>query len=448
MTGRGIAGLAAALLVGGGGSAPLRAFQRPPVTADSVVDRVVAVVGSKVILQSQIQERLLQEFPQGKGLPRSADSLKLLQRDLADALVNEELMVQEAERDTTIKVPDEDVTKSVDENIKAARARYSSDEQYRNDLKASGFETPDEYRGWLTEQQRRRLLINKLMSKLRSGGKLKPVAPTERELRDYFEKYKSSFPPRPEMISFRQIIVAPPPKPAAKARALAQADSILAELRKGADFAAAARRFTMDLATKESGGEIGWVRRGQGLDLRFEDAAFSLRPGVVSDPVETPFGYHLIQVERSQPAEVQVRHILIMPAVDSADADSARRVADHLHDLVMKGASFDSLQRIWHDKGEEREVTSYPVDSLPAAYRDAVAGIPEGKVAPVFRLEAAVDPLRSKFAVVLVTARVPAGEVRYEDMKERIREALSDQLTQQRYIDRLRKATLVDVRPG
>jgi hypothetical protein len=77
-----------------------------------------------------------------------------------------------------------------------------------------------------------------------------------------------------------------------------------------------------------------------------------------------------------------------------------------------------------------------------------VAGIPEGKVAPVFRLEAAVDPLRSKFAVVLVTARVPAGEVRYEDMKERIREALSDQLTQQRYIDRLRKATLVDVRPG
>jgi peptidyl-prolyl cis-trans isomerase SurA len=169
---------------------------------------------------------------------------------------------------------------------------------------------------------------------------------------------------------------------------------------------------------------------------------------VVSDPVETPFGYHLIQVERSQPAEVQVRHILIMPAVDSADADSARRVADRLHDLANNEASFDSLQRIWHDKGEEREVTSYPVDSLPAAYREAVKGIPEGKVAPVFRLEAAVDPLRSKYALLLVTARIPAGEVRYEDVKERIREGLSDQLTQQRYIDRLRRATLVEVRPG
>jgi peptidyl-prolyl cis-trans isomerase SurA len=418
------------------------------VTADSIVDRIVALVGTKAILQSQIQERLLQEYPQGKGLPQSPDSLKMLRQDLAQALVNEELMVQEAQRDTTIKLQEDDVTKSVDENIKAARARYPSDEQYRKDLRASGFETPDEYRNWLTEQQRRRLLINKLMSKLRSGGKLKPVAPTEREIRDYFEKYKSSFPPRPEMISFRQIIVAPPPKAAAKARALAQAESILVELRKGADFAAAARRFSMDAATKESGGEIGWVRRGQGLDLKFEDAAFNLRPGVVSDPVESPFGYHLIQVERSQPAEVQVRHILIMPAVDSADADSARRVADRLHDLANNEASFDSLQRIWHDKGEEREVTSYPVDSLPAAYREVVKGIPEGKVAPVFRLEAAVDPLRSKYALLLVTARIPAGEVRYEDVKERIREGLSDQLTQQRYIDRLRRATLVEVRPG
>ena len=440
--------LVALLLIGSGAAAPLRGFQRPFSTADSVADRIVAVVGNKAILQSQVDERLFQDFPQGKGLPRSPDSLKLLRRDLAEVLVNEELMVQEAQRDTTIKVLDDDVTKSVDENIKATRARFATEEAYRRDLRITGFETPDEYRSWLTEQQRRRLLINKLMSKLRSGGKLKPVAPTEREIRDYFDKFKASFPPRPEVISFRQIIVAPPPKPAAKAHALALADSILAELRKGADFAAAARRFTMDVATRETGGEIGWVRRGQGLDLHFEDVAFSLRPGVVSDPVETPFGYHLIQVERSQPAEVQVRHILIMPAVDSADADSARRVAERVHELAAKGASFDSLQRIWHDKGEEREVVSYPADSLPATYREALAGLGEGKIAPVFRLEAAADPLRSKYAVLLVTARVPAGEARYEDVKERIREGLSDQLTQQRYIERLRRATLVELRPG
>src|SRR6185436_6598709 len=168
-------------------------------------------------------------------------------------------------------------------------------------------------------------------------------------------------------ISFRQIVTQPPAKPEAKARALAIADSILTELRKGGDFAAAAKRFSMDPGTREAGGELGWTRRGQNLDQRFEDAAFSLRPGVISDPVETPFGYHLIQVERSQPAEVQVRHILIMPVIDSTDADSAARLAQNLHDAIEHGASFDSLQRIWHDKTEEKELVGFPFDSLPGS---------------------------------------------------------------------------------
>jgi hypothetical protein len=61
-------------------------------------------------------------------------------------------------------------------------------------------------------------------------------------------------------------------------------------------------------------------------------------------------------------------------------------------------------------------------------------------------MEAPVDPLRSKFAVLLVTARVPAGEIRYEDVREQIRSGLVERLTQQRYLDKLRHATLVDVR--
>jgi hypothetical protein len=62
-------------------------------------------------------------------------------------------------------------------------------------------------------------------------------------------------------------------------------------------------------------------------------------------------------------------------------------------------------------------------------------------------MEAPVDPLRSKYAVLLITARTPAGEVRYEDVKEQIRGLLTQQLTNERYIERLRRATLVDIRP-
>ena len=439
--------LLAALVLGPGAASPFAAQQRPGPGADSVVDRIVAVVGNKAILRSNIEERILQEFPQGKGLPTTPEAKAQLQRDVLDALVSEELLVQEAQRDTAIKILDDDVTKSVDALIKTTRGRFATEDAWRKDLRAAGFDTPDEYRLWLTEQQRRQLTIKELMSKLKNAGKLKPVAPTEAEIRQYFEQNRAGFPKRSETVSFRQIVIAPPAKAEPKARAKAMADSILGELRKGADFAAAARRFSMDPGSKDNGGEIGWIRRGTGLiDQHFEDVAFALRPGVVSDPVETPFGFHLIQVERFQPAEVQVRHILIMPAIDSADADSAARAAAAVRTAAERGAPFDSLQRVWHDRIEERDLDGIPLESLPAPYGEALAGVAPGQLAPVFRMEAPVDPLRSKFAVLLGTARVPAGDVRYEDAKEQIRQALVDRLTQQRYLDKLRRATLVDIR--
>ena len=98
-------------------------------------------------------------------------------------------------------------------------------------------------------------------------------------------------------------------------------------------------------------------------------------------PVESAFGFHLIQVERVQPAEVSVRHILIMATVDSADAEVARKTAEAAYIAVKSGASFDSLQRLYHDKAEEREVEQFPLDRLtqqaPAygtAFRDAKEG--------------------------------------------------------------------------
>lgn len=438
--------VAASFHVSGGAAIPLVEAQRPIAAVDSVVDRIVAVVGSSAILASHIEERILQEFPQGKGLPTTPEGHRDLRRDLLKLLVNEELLVQEAGRDTTIKILEDDVTKSVDLLIKTTRARFATEEEYRKDLRVAGFETPDEYRSWLTDQQRRALTIRELLEKQRSGGKLKEVAPTENEIRAYFDKHKESFPKRSESLSFRQIAVAPTAREDARATALALADSILVELRKGADFTAAAKRFSMDPTTKDLSGELGWIRRGQGLDQRFEDASFGLRPGVVSDPVESVYGFHLIQVQRSQPAEVQVRHILIMPTIDTTDADSAQRIAATVRDALEKGGSFDSLQRIFHDKSEEREIPVIAVDKLPPAYAQALEGIAAGKFSAVFRLDAPTDLLRSKYVIALVTERAPAGEVPYAEVKEQIRSVLSNELTQQRYIDRLRRGTLVEFR--
>jgi peptidyl-prolyl cis-trans isomerase SurA len=404
---------------------------------------VVAVVGNRPVLASQVDEEVFSRQSGGQHLPEDPDSLNAIRKQVVSSIVDEELLVQQAQRDTSIKVTDQEIADGVEQQVRKIRANFGSELDYKSELKKAGFQTPEEYRRWLTDQQRRAAYQNRLIDKLRSDGKLKPVPPTEPEMKAYFDEQKGNLGSRPATLSFRQIVIAPRPSPEAKAKTRAQADSIVLELRRGADFATAAKRFSQDPGSKDQGGSLNWFRRGV-MVPEFERVAFALRPGVVSDPVESPFGYHIIQVERVQPAEVQARHILLIPEIDSVHVDSARALADSVRRMVLRGVSFDSLQRALHDPSAERQAENVPVDKVPEAYAKAIGESDSGAVAPVFQLPGAGT--REQFVVVQLMGRRPQGDIRFEDVRDRIREQLGQQLAIRRYIDNLRRATYVDVR--
>ena len=436
---RGLAG--AALLLMAALPSP-SAAQEPATDSAMVVDKVLAVVGNRPVLASQVDEEIFSRS-QGQPPPSDPEAIAALRKEVLLSIVDEELLVQKAQRDTSIQVTDQEIADGVEQQVRKVRANFSSELDYRAELKKAGFETPEEYRRWLTDQQRRAAYQNRMIEKLRADGKLKAVAPTEQEMREYFDAQKANLGSRPATVSFRQIVVTPQPSPDAKERARAKADSILLELRRGADFATAAKRFSQDPGSKDQGGSLNWFRHGV-MVPEFERVAFTLKPGVVSDPVESPFGYHLIQVERVQPGEVQARHILIIPEIDSAHVDSARARAETVRARLLAGASFDSLQRLYHDPSAEKQAEQVPADKLPENYATVIGEADSGAVTPVFTLPGTGG--REQFAVVQVTERRPQGDIRYEDVKDRIRQQLGQQLAIRRYIDRLRKSTYVDVR--
>jgi peptidyl-prolyl cis-trans isomerase SurA len=407
------------------------------------VDRVVAVVGNQPILASQVDEEIFSRQGQGLQLPKDEASMNALRKSVTQSIVDEEILIQEAQRDTSIKVTDQEITDGVEQQIKKIRSNFSSEVEYAAELKKAGFQTPDEYRRWLSDQQRRAAYQNRLIDKLRNDGKLKPVIPTDKEMRAYFESQKANLDKRPATLSFRQIIVPPTPSVEARQRAYRLADSIVVELRKGGDFAVAAKRFSMDSGSRELGGSLNWFRRGT-MVPEFERVAFALKPGTISDPVETPFGFHVIQVQRVQPGEVQARHILIMPEITIAETDSARNLAVNIAEALKKGASFDSLQQLYHDKSEEREAKEIPLTKLPPAYAQAIGESPGGSIVGPFPLEAATG--RTKYDVLLVAERRDAGEVRFEDVRDKVRDQLGEQLAIRRYLDRLKKETYVELR--
>jgi peptidyl-prolyl cis-trans isomerase SurA len=403
----------------------------------------VAVVGTRPILASQIDEEIVRFQAQGGQLPTDSTGRAKLRRQILDRMVEEELVVQQAQRDTTVKVTEQEVLDAVEQTYQNARKQFTSEVEFQTQLRAVGLGTVEEWRRQLSDDQRRRILQDRLFEALRQKGKLKPIPPTEAQMRDFWESNRAQQPKRPATVSFRQIVIKPQPDSVARARAYQLAESLLVVLRHGADFAAVAKRFSGDTASREQGGELGWFRRGV-MFKQFEDVAFRLRPGEISDLVETPFGFHIIKLERAQPAEILARHVLIMPNVTPAQIAIARRLADSVHAALTRGASFDSLAKIAADPEEPKLAEDAPITEVPQEYQQVLASDTTVGLKPVVTIGAA--SARPKFVVLEITRRHPEGELAFDDVKVRIKEILSNDLAIRHYIDQLRRQTYIDVR--
>jgi peptidyl-prolyl cis-trans isomerase SurA len=410
------------------------------------VDRIAAVVGDTPIPLSRVDEEVnlaLAEMQRaGRPVPQDSASIQALRREVLDRLIDDELLVQQARRDTTVQVTDQQVQSAVETSLRQTRSQFASDFEFRRQLQLAGLGTPEEYRRMLSEQVRRQLLMRDLVQRKTERGELKPIPPTEEEIREYWDRTRAEQPRRPPTVSFRQIVVRPRPTPEARAATRALADSVLVEIRSGADFATAARRFSDDPGTKEEGGDLGWFRRGR-MVREFEMVAFRLRPGQVSDVVETPFGYHLIQVERIDGAELKARHILFAPDVSDADLGRARVLADSVAAGLRAGASYDSLLRLHHDPLEQSLFDAVAVSDLPPTIQTALEASSPGEIVGPIEI---ADAGRSRFAVIRFDDRKPEGEYTYEEVRDRLRARLSEESGVRRYLQELRKRVFIDIR--
>ena len=435
-----LAGLWCAAAVSGS----LAAQARP---GGQVVDRIAAIVGSRAIMLSQLDEQvvILQADAQAKGRPFPTDSLAVaaLRRDILTQMVEEELLVQHAERDTTVKVTEQEVHDQVEQTVQNVRRQYASEIEFQRQLRAANFGSVEEWRRFQSEQQRREILRRRLLEMQTQKGKLRPIPPTDAQMREFWERNRGQVQARPAAVSFRQIVVLPAADSASRARTLQVAESLVTALRAGGDFAAAARQFSKDSVSAQNGGELGWFRRGI-MVKAFENAVFLLRPGQISAPVETEYGFHIIQLQRAQPAEVMARHILLIPTITPAQVAISRRRADSVHARLQAGQPFDSLARAFGDPNETKLAEAVGVAQLPPEYQRAIAADSILGLKPVFLIGEGTE--RPKFVIMELTQRLAAGDLSFEDVKDQIRQRLGQDLAIKHYLDQLRRQTYIDIR--
>lgn len=411
------------------------------------VDRIAAVVGDHPILWTEVMEEINERRARGLQVPSDSAQQMELARSVIQEMIDEEVIVQKALRDTSVHVSDLEVQNATDQQLKRVRGQFKSDAEFAQALKSGGFGTPEEYKRWLTERSRRNALQEKLFAKLRQEGKIVPVPVSEQDVNEAFEKAKDNLPKRPATVTFRQIVVPARASEQAKAAAKAKAESLLVEIRKGGDFEQIAKRESMDPGSKELGGDLGWNRRGTMVPA-FERWMFALAPGQISPVVETTFGYHIIRVDRVQPGEVKARHILIRPRIDSADIAAAKLRADSVSMLWQRGVDFDSLVARYHDIDAQEETGSLqPFDrsQLPESYKTAFEGKGSGAFVPPFAID---DPARNakKFVVAQILKADDGGEYTLSDFRNQIRDQLSQERGMRRVIDQMRKELYISVR--
>lgn len=426
-------------------AAPAAAQERPAATTQAV-DGIVAVVGGHAILWSEVLEVIGQERSRGAKLPEDSAGAAEYARNVLTQLVDEQVLLQRATGDTSITVADADVAQTVDRQVQQIRSQFPSDQEFLRQLRQAGFGTQEEYRRWLGEQARKSELQRRLVQKYQAEGKMVRVAVSDEDVNEAYERAKANFPKRPPAVTFRQLVIATQATEQALDRARAKADSILAEIRRGADFEQVARRESQDSSTRELGGDLGWQRRGE-LVPEFEQMMFALAPGQVSPLVFTPYGFHILRVDRSKPAEVKVRHILIKPQYMPEDTVRARARADSALQLWRGGAVFDSLVKRFHDRDEmEGSLEPFPRENLPESYREAIGTRAKGEFVGPFPI---ADRNRGvpKYVVLQLTDVIEAGDYTVEEVRDRMRQQLSQERSFRRLLDQLKRETYVRTYP-
>ncbi|MCU7495226.1 MAG: parvulin peptidyl-prolyl isomerase [Ignavibacteria bacterium] len=405
--------------------------------AQEVLDKVVAVVDNEIIMKSELDFQTNQFAAQHNLNPSDPN----LAKQVLNSIINEKLLYAQAQLDSVV-VTDEDVNKRVDYQLDQFMQQFGSREKVEQ---AYGMSL-SKIKSVLRDNTRKGLMSQLLIQK-----KFGQVESSRREVVDFFNTYRDSLGLIPEKYTIAHIFRIPKASEKVKESSRKLAEALLDSLKAGADFASLATKYSEDPGSAKQGGDLGFSKRGR-LVPEFEAAAFALENGQISGVVESPFGFHIIQLIEKRGETIHARHILIKVKSDEdADLKTIEFLSD-LRDSVMRGkGKFEDFAKKYSEDKETAKLGgllgSFDVGQLDKSLLEVVNPMKSGEISYPKRME--LGPSIYGYHIVYLIKKTPQHKPDinqdYAEIKQ-IADYTKQEKMKAKWIDELKSSIFWEVR--
>ncbi len=295
-----------------------------PQSAKIVADKIIAVVGDRIILFSDIKNAIEDSKRRNEPVPDSAQCMLTEQ-----AIISKVLMLQ-AEKDS-LPVTDEEVDAELDQKIRYYINQLGSQEALEETAGKTIYQIKDDARSTVKEQKLAAAMQHKIVDNIK-------ITPTE--VKAFFDRIpKDSLPFFESELEIGQIIVFPKASRDLEQYIVNEMNTYKQQLEsKKTDFCSLAKSVSEDPGSKDHCGQYQVNRTEKTWDPVFLSTCFRLKEGDISAPVRSKFGYHIIQLLQRNGDEAVVRHILRIPPVTEDEINASSRTLDSVRKQIQAGS--------------------------------------------------------------------------------------------------------------
>jgi len=400
-------------------------------------DRVLAVVGYDIILESDLQYQM-QLYARQNQLSQISPAIA---QQIFQQLLTEKIIYARAEQDS-ITVKEDEIGKELEFRIKNMVEQLGSEKKVEEVYGMS----IGKIKIALKEDLLKKMKSDKLKRKKFQGA----TKVTDKDVNEFYATYKDSLPPAKEEFELAHIYMQRKITDAEKQLAKEKALRILDSIKSGVDFSELAKRNSDDKASAVNGGDLGYSKKGVFVK-EFEETLYTLNIGEVSEIVETEYGYHIIKLNDKKGDLVKSQHILVAyPKLESSDLETISFLNDLKSRIESKKTTFEEAAKQYSQDVSSNQKGGYlglvQIDRLDSLTFDAIKNLDSMHIS---------NPLKTSeerdygFELIKVINKVPAHKITLEQDYDKIKKLATlfkENSEMEKWVEEIKKTVYVDVK--